>query len=90
MLDLQRPGRALDGSATPYLVHDGAIEAAGALAGWGTATAGASGGGPGWSRRSSRGSTRSALRTPADLAALWRGALPRTAAVRARSSMAGH
>ena len=35
VLDLQPPGRGGDGAATPYLVHDGAIEAAGALAGWG-------------------------------------------------------
>ena len=35
VLDLQPPGRGGDGSTTPYLVHDGAIEAAGALAGWG-------------------------------------------------------
>ena len=36
MLDLQSSGRALDSTATPYLVHDGAIEALGTLADWGS------------------------------------------------------
>ena len=45
-LDLQPPGRALDNPVTSYLVHDGAIEDAGTLAGWGTDQAGNSGTGP--------------------------------------------
>jgi hypothetical protein len=74
VLDLQ-PGRALDGSPTPYLVHGGAIEAAGALAGWGTANAGASGG-PTVIEVIEPGVYALCLAGPEELAALWRGALP--------------
>jgi hypothetical protein len=76
VLDLQPSGRALDGSATPYLVHDGAIEAAGALAGWGTA--GASGRGPAVIDTIEPGVYALCFLGPAEaeLAALWRGALP--------------
>lgn len=77
VLDFQRPGRAADASATPYLVHDGAIEAAGALAGWGTAHAGASGGGPAVVEAIEPGLYALCLAGPEDLEALWRGALPK-------------
>jgi hypothetical protein len=76
VLDLQRPGRALDGSTTPYLVHGGAIEAAAALAGWGTATAGDSGAGPAVVEAIEPGVYALCLVDPAELAALWGGALP--------------
>jgi hypothetical protein len=45
MLNLQPPSRSLDEAGTAYLVHNGAIEDAGTLAGWGTDQAGASGDG---------------------------------------------
>ena len=76
MLDLQRPGPALDGSTTPYLVHDGAIEAAGALAGWGAADAGARRRRAGVVEAIEPGVYALCLADPAELAALWRGALP--------------
>src|SRR5262249_2558764 len=76
VLDLQRPGRGLDGMVTPYRVHDGAIEAAGALAGWGTAQAGAGGGGPAVVEAMEPGVYTLCLADPAEVSALWRGALP--------------
>jgi hypothetical protein len=76
VLDLKRPGRDLDGTTTPYLVHDGAIEAAGALAGWGTANAGVSGGGPTVVEAIEPGVYALCFAGPAELAALWRRALP--------------
>jgi len=72
VLDLQGPGHAPEG-ATPYLVHDGAIEAAGALAGWGTTTAG---GGRAVVEAIEPGVYALCLVGPAELAALWRGTLP--------------
>jgi hypothetical protein len=76
-LDLQPPGRALDSSATPYLVHGGTIEAAGMLAGWGTAVAGVSGDGPAVVEAIEPGVYALCLvADPAELAALWRSALP--------------
>lgn len=42
-LDLKFPGRALDNPATPYLVHNGAIQEAATLPGWGTSQSGSSG-----------------------------------------------
>ena len=75
VLDLQRPGHAPDG-ATPYLVHDGAIEAAGALAGWGTAAAGVSVAQP-VIDAIEPGVYSLCLAEPEEVAALWRGALPK-------------
>lgn len=47
VLDLQPPpGRVQDSLVTPYIVHEGAIEAVGTLVGWGTNRADASGRGP--------------------------------------------
>jgi hypothetical protein len=71
LLELQRPGRAPDG--TPYLVHDGAIEAAGALAGWGADVAGGRDGGR---LVVEAGSYALCFVNPEEVAALWRGALP--------------
>jgi len=75
ILDLPRSGRGLD---TPYLVHGGAIEAVGALAGWGTANAGASSRGLVVVEAIEPGVYALCLAGPAEseLAALWRGALP--------------
>jgi hypothetical protein len=76
VLDLQRPGRAVDGSTTPYLVHDGAIEAAGALAGWGAVDAGASGGRPAVIEVIEPGVYALCLAGPDEVATLWRTPLP--------------
>ena len=74
VLDLQPPGRDGDGSATPYLVHDGAIEAAGALATWAVVTATA--GGPTVIEVIEPGIYGLCLASPEELASLWRGLLP--------------
>lgn len=77
VLDLERLGSAADASATPYLIHDGAIEAAAALAAWGAAAAvGTSGGGPAVVEAVEPGSYALCLAAPEELAALWQGALP--------------
>jgi hypothetical protein len=76
-LDLQPSGRALDSSATPYLVHGGAIEAAGSLGGWGTDEANVSGDRPAVVEAIEPGEYALCLvADPAELTALWRGALP--------------
>jgi hypothetical protein len=72
VLDLQPRGG--DGSATPYLVHDGAIEAAGALAGWGGLDT--SSAGPTVIEAIEPGTYALCLASPDELAALWRGPLP--------------
>jgi hypothetical protein len=74
VLDLQPPGRSGDGSTTPYLVHDGAIEAAGALATWGGVQAPASG--PTVIEAIEPGAYALCLASPEELAGLWRGPLP--------------
>jgi Carboxypeptidase regulatory-like domain len=76
VLDLQRPGRAIDGPTTPYLVHAGAIEAAGMLPGWGSVNAGATGSGPVVVEAIEPGVYALCLVGPTELSALWRGALP--------------
>jgi carboxypeptidase family protein len=76
VLDLQPGGRGLDGALTPYLLHEGAVEAAGALSGWGTARAGASGRGRTVVEAIEPGVYALCLAGPEELAALWRGALP--------------
>ena len=76
VLDLQRPGRALDGATTPYLVHDGAIEAAGALAGWAADSARAGGGEPFVVKAIEPGVYALCLADAAELAGLWQGARP--------------
>jgi len=74
VLDLQPPGRSGDGSTTPYLVHDGAIEAAGALAGWGGVDP--SSAGPTVIEAIEPGIYALCLARPEELADLWRGPLP--------------
>jgi hypothetical protein len=76
VLDLQVPRRAKDDAATPYLVCEGAIEAAGAFAGWGREDAGASGTGPVVVEAIEPGIYALCLVGPEELAALWQGALP--------------
>jgi hypothetical protein len=77
VLDLQPPGRALDSPATPYLVHNGAIQEAGTLADWGTDQAGGSGDGPAVVEAIEPGVYALCfLADPAELATLWLGALP--------------
>ena len=78
VLDLEQPpGSAPDSPTTPYLVHEGAIEDAGTLAGWGSDQAGGSGDGPTVIEAIEPGDyALCLLADPADLAALWRGALP--------------
>ena len=76
-LNFQPPGRALDSPATPYLVHDGAIEFAGALADWGSNQAGAIGNGSSVVEAIEPGVyALCLLADPSELAALWLGALP--------------
>jgi hypothetical protein len=76
VLDFERLGSAADASTTPYLVHDGAIEAAAALAAWGAAGAGTSGAGPAVVEAVEPGGYALCLVAPEELAALWQGALP--------------
>ena len=76
VLDLQHPGVDSHGATTPYLVHDGAIEAAGALPGWGTSTAGATASGPAVVEAIEPGTYVLCLADAEELAALWRGARP--------------
>jgi len=76
-LDLKPPQSSFDTPVTPYLVHNGAIQEAGTLAGWGSGQAGVS---------SSETAEVEAvepgvyalcfLAGSADLAAIWQGALP--------------
>ncbi len=77
LLDFQPPGRAVDSSATPYLVHNGAIQDAFTLAGWGTDQAGVSGNGPAVVEAIEPGDYALCLLTdPAQLASIWMGTLP--------------
>jgi hypothetical protein len=76
LLDLVGPGPASDAATTPYLVHGGAIEAAGALAGWGTPAAGLRSGGPTVIHAIEPGVYSLCLVGPTELSALWRGVLP--------------
>jgi hypothetical protein len=81
VLDLQPPQHALNSSAldssamTPYLVHNGAIEDAALLAGWGTDQAGVSHEGPAVVQAIEPGAYALCLADPAALAALWQGTL---------------
>ena len=74
-LDLKPPGRALESSITPYLVHNGAVEFAGRLATWGTDRE--SGDGSGEVDAIESGVYALCLvADPAELTALWQGKLP--------------
>jgi hypothetical protein len=77
MLDLSPSGHAPDSSATPYLVHSGAIEALGTLTGWGSDQTSASNAGPTVVKAIEPGDyALCLLADPARLATLWLGALP--------------
>jgi hypothetical protein len=74
VLDLEARGRPGGDVTTPYLVHDGAIEAAGALAGWGAAPG--AGGASTVIEAIEPGAYALCLAGPDELATLWRGSLP--------------
>jgi len=77
VLNFQPPGRTLDSSATLYLVHNGAIQDARTVAGWGTDQAGSSGDGPAEVEAIEPGDYSLCVVTdPAQLAALWSGPPP--------------
>jgi hypothetical protein len=75
MLDLPPPRRALNNFLTPYLVHEGAVEAVGTLVGWSTqADAGA--GGPTMVEAIEPGAySLCMVADPSDLASFWWGLL---------------
>jgi hypothetical protein len=76
VLNLKPPGRSLDGFATPYLVHDKAIEAVGTLIGF-TDLAGASSSGAAMVKAIEPGDYALCfLPDPTLLPALWQGGLP--------------
>jgi hypothetical protein len=76
VLDLQPPGRILDSSMTPYLVHNGAIEAVGTLVGWAANQADASGRGPTLVETMEPGVySLCVVRDPLELVAFWFGSL---------------
>ena len=77
VLDLRPAGRTLDSSTTPYLVHNGAVEAAGTLAGWDTNQADGNGHGPPVIEAIETGAyALCMLGDPAELTRLWSGTLP--------------
>jgi hypothetical protein len=74
---VQPAGRSRDSAGTLYLVHDGAIQEALTVAGWGTDKAGSSGNGPAVVGAIDPGKYALCLLTdPAQLSALWSGPLP--------------
>jgi hypothetical protein len=77
VLDLKPSGPAAETPPTPYLVHNGAIQEAATLAGWGTGQSGAIGDGPATVEAIEPGVYALCfLADPADLATIWQGALP--------------
>ena len=76
MLDLKPPGRTLDSSATPYLVHDGAIEAVGTLFSWNTEAHATNNGTTVVKAIEPGNYALCLLSDPAQLPTLWFGALP--------------
>lgn len=76
-LNVHPPGNAHGNSAMLYLVHDGAIQDALSIAGWGTAQAGASGNGPEVVKAIEPGKyALCRVEDPSQLSALWSGPLP--------------
>jgi hypothetical protein len=76
-LGFQPPERALDPSATLYLAHNGAIQDARTIAGWGTSQAGTSGDGPAVVEAIEPGDyALCALADPSQVATIWLGTLP--------------
>jgi hypothetical protein len=76
VLNFPPAGRTLDRPATLYLVHNGAIADARTVAGWGTDQAGTSGDGPAVVDLIEPGVYVLCQVDPAELPALWLGALP--------------
>jgi len=77
VLNLEPPDRTLDSSATLYVVHNGAIQDARTIAGWGTDQPGTSGDGPAEVDAIEPGDyALCVLADPSELTALWQGALP--------------
>jgi hypothetical protein len=77
MLNLQPPEHTLDTPGTTYLVHNGAIEDAGTLAGWGTGQAGSNSDGPVEVEAIEPGVYALCfLEDTAELATLWMGQIP--------------
>ena len=76
VLDLQPNGRVTDSFMTPYLVHEGAIEAVGTLASWGVNQSDASGRGPTVVDAIAPGVySLCVVADPSDLTAFWFGSL---------------
>jgi hypothetical protein len=77
VLNLQPPGGTRDSSGTLYLVHDGAIQEALTIAGWGTEQAGSNGNGPAVVEAIDPGKYALCLvADPSQISALWSGPLP--------------
>ena len=76
-LGFQPPEHALDPSATLYLAHNGAIQDARTIAGWGTSQAGTTGDGPAVVEAIEPGDyALCVLADPSEVATIWLGTLP--------------
>jgi len=76
VLNFQPPMRTSDGSATLYVVHNGAIQDARAIVGWGTNQAGAGVNGPATVDSIEPGDYALCRVDPNNAAVLWSGPLP--------------
>ena len=77
VLNFHPPGRTLDSSSTLYLVHNGGIQDARTIVGWGTDQAGTNPNGPATVDAIEPGDYALCVVTdPAQLAAIWSGPLP--------------
>jgi carboxypeptidase family protein len=76
VLNFQPPRRTSDGSATLYVVHNGAIQDARAIVGWGTNQAGAGVNGPATVDSIEPGDYALCRVDPNNAAVLWSGPLP--------------
>lgn len=76
MLDLKPQGHTLDNSATPYLVHDKAVEAVGTLSSWSTEAYATTNGATVVKAIEPGDYALCLLSDPAQLPTLWLGALP--------------
>ena len=76
VLNFHPPGRTLDAFSPLYLVHNGAIQDARTLAGWGTDQAGPTGDGPAVVEAIEPGDYALCRVDPSQLGILWSGPLP--------------
>ena len=76
VLNFQPPGRTLDNFAALYLVHNGAIQDARTIAGWGTDQAGTNINGPVTVDMIEPGDYALCRADPAEVSALWTGPVP--------------